>query len=589
MSSSTLSPAPSFDLRRERTVASTHLRAALDGSSGGLLTFDDGQQILFRSNRLSSTLNIPRAVIEGAASLLELLEGSEALDDDSVQRIHELCLSVIAEAPEQRATITVADGSSARHFAVAVVRLSDGCAMASFEDVTAMREAERRAIESAMCDPLTGLPNRQLFKGRVTAAFESLARDRHAQAAATASAVMLVDLDRFKVVNDTLGHPIGDGLLRLVAKRLRSVVRPQDLVARLGGDEFAVLVSPAPERNRLDELARRIVNMLGRPYLVEGHLLTIGASVGLALAPTDATEHDQILRNADLALYEAKSSGRSQFVAFRPDMDVKALARRSLEVDLRRALALREFELFFQPQVDLESETVVGFEALLRWRHPERGLVSPADFIPLAEEIGLIVPIGDWVIRQACHQAVRWPDHISIAVNVSALQFEDPRRLIETIMGALAMSGLPGRRLEVEITESVLLRNENSVLDTLHQLRELGVRVAMDDFGTGYSSLSQLNSFPFDKIKIDRSFVRDQSDLDGQNAIIRAITALGVSLGMSTIAEGVETTDQLGRIRAGGCTSVQGYLFSKPVPIGEVERVIADFSGLSNSSITALR
>ena len=268
-------------------------------------------------------------------------------------------------------------------------------------------------------------------------------------------------------------------------------------------------------------------------------------------------------------------------------MDERALARRVLEIDLRKALALREFELHYQPQIDLELNAVVGFEALVRWRHPERGLVSPADFIPLAEQIGLIVPLGDWVLREACRQAVHWPDEVSVAVNVSPFQFEDTARLIEVVGQALESSGLPGRRLEIEITESVLLRNEQAVLSALHRLREMDVRVAMDDFGTGYSSLSQLHSFPFDKIKIDRSFVKDRSDVNGQNAIIRAITALGVSLGMSTIAEGVETSDQLARIRTEGCTSVQGYLFSRPVPVEEVAALIAGFAGRGQTQANA--
>jgi EAL domain-containing protein (putative c-di-GMP-specific phosphodiesterase class I) len=259
-------------------------------------------------------------------------------------------------------------------------------------------------------------------------------------------------------------------------------------------------------------------------------------------------------------------------------MDARALARRTLEIDLRRALALREFELHYQPQIDLESNTVVGFEALLRWRHPERGLVPPIEFIPMAEEIGLIVSLGEWVMREACAEAARWPASVSVAVNVSPHQFEDSNRLVEMVTKALSWSGLPGHRLEIEITESVLLRNEKTVLAALHRVRAMGVRVAMDDFGTGYSSLSQLHSFPFDKIKIDRSFVRDNGDAAGQNAIIRAITALGVSLGMSTIAEGVETHDQLARIRAEGCKSVQGYLFSKPVPVEQVEALITEFT-----------
>jgi diguanylate cyclase (GGDEF)-like protein len=390
--------------------------------------------------------------------------------------------------------------------------------------------------------------------------------------------VMLVDLDRFKAVNDTLGHPIGDGLLRLVSKRLRAVLRPRDELARLGGDEFALLVSPAPDQGSLIQLATRIVDVLGRPYLIDGHLVNIGASVGVALAPRDGREHSQLLRSADLALYQAKKAGRGTFSVFEPDLDTRALARRSLEIDLRKALALREFELYYQPQVDLDTDQVVGFEALLRWRHPERGMVPPADFIPLAEELGLIVPIGEWVMREACRAATDWPSGLSVAVNVSPHQFADPTRLVTMVANSLAASGLLGSRLEIEITESALLGNEEAVLAVLHRLRSMDVRIAMDDFGTGYSSLSQLHSFPFNKIKIDRSFVTDREDVAGQNAIIRAITGLGTSLGMTTIAEGVETADQLARIRAEGCTSVQGYLMSRPVPEGQINALVAELA-----------
>ncbi len=541
----------------------------------GVFTFDEQLRLLFRSDQLGPMLGISASMMSGSTTVLELLEGSEALDGAAVQRVHELCLAAGKDDPMHRTTLESGSGPARRSFAVAVACLEDRTVMAAFEDVTSRREAEQRAVELAMTDPLTGLANRQLFKSRVAAVLDR-AGDNSANATAS-HALLLADLDRFKTINDTLGHSIGDGLLKLVGKRLRSIVRSHDVVARLGGDEFAIFVSPAPEQNILFDFAHRIVEMLGRPYLIEGHLVTVGASVGIACAPDDALEHEDLLRCADLALYEAKGSGRSQYVAFRPAMDAKAVARRTLEIDLRKALAMRQFELFYQPQIELGTKTVTGFEALIRWRHPERGLVSPADFIPLAEEIGMIVPLGEWVMREACFAASRWSMDLCISVNVSPLQFEDTDRLIGTVKRVLAETGLPGNRLELEITESVLLRNEAMVLTTLHKLREQGVRVAMDDFGTGYSSLSQLQSFPFDKIKIDRSFVRDRGVDTGQDAIIRAITALGDTLSMATIAEGVETPAELDRIRAGGCGSVQGYLFSRPVPTAEIERIISEF------------
>ncbi|MDN3569843.1 EAL domain-containing protein [Methylobacterium longum] len=438
----------------------------------------------------------------------------------------------------------------------------------TLEDVSTRKATEARADEMARLDPLTGLPNRLMLRERLTEAVTRLERTGEA------FAVLLIDLDRFKPVNDTLGHPIGDALLEKVADRLRSTVRPTDTVARIGGDEFVILQTGVREAADTQALARRVVDLIGRTYMVDGHLLTIGASVGAALAPGDGVEADKLLKNADLALYRAKLDGRATYRFFQLEMDDRMQARRRLELDMRQALARREFQLHYQPQLQLESDRIIGCEALIRWRHPDRGMVSPLDFIPLAEEIGLIVPIGEWVIRQACRDAVTWPAPMSVAVNVSPAQFKSDR-LVETIISALASSGLPATRFEVEITEGVLLQESAKTLQTLHRLRELGVRVSMDDFGTGYSSLSYLRSFPFDKIKIDRSFVKDLSGKPDGDAIIRAIAGLGKSLGMTTIAEGVETAEQMQRIRAEGCTDVQGYLISKPVPAEDLPTFFA--------------
>jgi diguanylate cyclase (GGDEF)-like protein len=448
--------------------------------------------------------------------------------------------------------------------------LATGGWVVSLEDVSIRKATEARADAMARRDPLTGLPNRLLLRERLAEALARLARTGEC------CALLLIDLDRFKPVNDTLGHPIGDALLETVADRLRSTVRPTDTVARIGGDEFVILQAGIRDAAGTQALARRVVDLIGRTYMVEGHLLTIGASVGVALAPEDGTDADRLLKNADLALYRAKLDGRGTYRFFEPEMDARMQARRKLELDLRQALARREFQLHFQPQLQLASGTLIGCEALIRWRHPERGLVSPLDFIPLAEEIGLIVPIGEWVVRQACRDAMTWPEHMSVAVNVSPAQFKSDR-LVETIISALAGSGLPARRLEVEITEGVLLQENDRTLQTLHRLRELGVRVSMDDFGTGYSSLSYLRSFPFDKIKIDRSFVKDLTSKPDGEAIIRAIAGLGKSLGMTTVAEGVETAEQMQRIRLEGCTDVQGYLISKPVPAEDLRQVFAGF------------
>ena len=431
--------------------------------------------------------------------------------------------------------------------------------------------ADRAArLDGGLEDSLTGLPNRLRFGARLA---EALARlDRRAEG----FAVLAVDLDRFKQVNDTLGHPVGDALLRKVAERLQTAVRPTDTVARFGGDEFAVLQGDVSSDESAAGLARRIVDLLGRAYVIEGQLINIGASVGVALALADGTDPATLIRNADLALYRAKLDGRGTFRFFEPEMDERVQARRRLELDLRRAVAAQEFELVYQPQKNLETDQILGCEALIRWRHPERGIVSPAEFIPLAEEIGLIGSIGEWVLRSACREAARWPDDLTVAVNLSPAQFGNGR-IVATVASALAASGLDPRRLELEITEGLLLNDNAANVATLHALRDLGVRIAMDDFGTGYSSLSYLRSFPFDRIKIDRSFVSGGPSAGSCDAmaIVRAVASLGAALGMATVAEGVETAEQMERIRQEGCTDVQGYLISRPISATEIRALFA--------------
>ena len=543
---------------------STHLSAILDRLDYGLLSFDARLNVRFVNASLAKLLGL-RASTGSAEPLavLDVLSGSSLLADGQVARAVAACTEAIADrAPGSTLTL----GAMPHEFKLSLCALGDDLWLATFQVSNGQCSAEVSAV-AALRDPLTDLPNRRAFDICLATALAS---------AAPEAVVLLVDLDRFKHVNDTLGHPIGNGLLCLVAKRLRSLVRTADFVARFGGDEFAVVLSPVP--GGATDLARRIVDVLGRPYLIDGHLVTVGASVGIASAPQHGQSVPGLVRCADLALYAAKAAGRGVFRVFEPELDQRAKDRRTLEIELRRALMLREFELHYQPQIDIDTQTVGGFEALIRWNHPGRGLIPPGDFIPLAEEIGLIVPLGEWVIRQSCLEAMRWPDEIRVAVNVSSLQFADAERLVNVITHALATSGLPGRRLEIEITESVLLRDQSFVLAALHQLHALGVRVAMDDFGTGYSSLSQLRSFPFDKIKIDRSFVHTNDNPDSQNAIVRAITALGISLGMQTIAEGVETAGELERVRSEGCRSVQGYLFSRPVPSSEIAALLRRFA-----------
>ena len=412
-------------------------------------------------------------------------------------------------------------------------------------------------------DVVTGLGNRVLFRQQLEQALAHLKHWGHA------TAVLYLDLDRFKDVNDSYGHQMGDELLKVVAHRLKASVQDVDVVTRLGGDEFAILRSGVGRSYECAQLASDIIKTVSEPYNIEGQEIVIGTSIGIAIVSDGNVAPDQLLKQADMALYRAKADGRGMFRFFEPEMDAQFQARRALESDMRKALANREFELFYQPQVNIKANEISGFEALLRWRHPERGMISPAEFIPIAEDIGLISGIGDWIIEQACLDAAAWPGNIKVAVNLSPVQFRN-RGLVRSVKQAIARSGLDPRRLELEITETVLLQDNEATVTTLHELRKHGVRIAMDDFGTGYSSLSYLRSFPFDKIKIDQSFVRELSSRADCLVIVQSIASLGTGLGMPTVAEGVETEDQLSQIRAAGCTEAQGYYFGRPKPAGEL-------------------
>jgi predicted signal transduction protein with EAL and GGDEF domain len=376
---------------------------------------------------------------------------------------------------------------------------------------------------------------------------------------------------------------MGDRLLRLVADRLRSQVRGNNLVARLGGDEFAVILAADISPNEASDFASRLIKILSACYEIDGIEVVIGASIGIALSPGDGGTTEELMRNADMALYRAKSDGGGVHRFFEREMDRQAQKRRDMELDLRRAFANGEFELHYQPLVDIAADRISGFESLLRWRHPEKGMISPADFIPVAEDIGLIAPLGEWVLREACAEAVKWPADVKVAVNLSPVQFRS-RNLVQVVVSALANSGLSPKRLELEITESLFLAETEANLAILHQLRELGISISMDDFGTGYSSLSYLRSFPFDKIKIDRSFVKDLAERSDCVAIVRAISGLGRSLNITTTAEGVETMDQLDWLRAEGCNEVQGFLFSPAKPATEIEALLSRFGARASKA-----
>jgi diguanylate cyclase (GGDEF)-like protein/PAS domain S-box-containing protein len=433
------------------------------------------------------------------------------------------------------------------------------------DDVTERRRANEKIAHLAHYDALTDLPNRVLFRDQIERELQNTSRGEQ-------FALLYIDIDEFKGINDSLGHHVGDELLKTVAARIRSCIGDTDLIARLGGDEFAVIKTAVGNIIDVVEFVTRIHDAIRQPYQCLGHQLSTDASIGIALAPQDGTDLDQLIKNADLAMYAAKADGRRTHRFFEPAMDASAKARLTMEQDLRQALADGGFEIHYQPLVDLRHNEVTGCEALLRWRHPERGMISPAEFIPVAEDTGLINELGEWVLRTACAEAASWPDHIRIAVNVSPVQLKC-QTLALKIIGALAASGLPASRLEIEITEAVLIRDDEAALTILHQLRTIGVRIALDDFGTGYSSLSYLKRFPFDKIKIDRCFISDIAEIDGSSAIVQAVVNIAAARNMTTTAEGVETLEQQELLRTLGCTEMQGYLFSAAKPGPEVRKL----------------
>ena len=483
---------------------------------------------------------------------------------------------VIERISSKKPYVLVSEQADGRIISHTYQPIAGGSWVGVHQDITEQRRVEEKIAHMAHHDALTGLPNRVLLRERLNYHLSSVHRG-------ASFAVLCLDLDYFKQVNDTLGHPVGDALLCAVANRLRECVRDTDVVARLGGDEFAIIQIGVEQPTSASTLAQRLVDALARPFAVDGHEIVIGTSVGISVTPNDGTDSDVLLKNADMALYRAKENGRNGFSFFEPEMDAKMHERRTLEINLRRAIAVGEFELFYQPLMKLETSTLTGFEALLRWNHPTRGMIPPATFVPLAEDTGLIIPIGEWVLRQACNEAAKWPDDIKVAVNLSPVQFRN-KNLVSMVTSAITNAGIAPTRLELEITETAMLQNTEQTLAVLHMLQGIGVHVSMDDFGTGYSSLSYLRSFPFDKIKIDQSFVRDLDKGDEAIAIIRAISGLGKTLGMMTTVEGIETKEQLEQIQAEGCTEVQGYLFSKPQPASEVPRLLSSFGKKSQAA-----
>jgi diguanylate cyclase (GGDEF)-like protein len=538
---------------------------ALNNMTHGLCMFDAEQKLIvcnatyIQMYALTPDLARPGTMLQAIEAFRTTIGNGAMANPEQVA-----AASAINARQASAFTQELMDG---RIVAVSQRPMQGGGWVAVHEDITERRRAEAKIAHLARHDMLTNLPNRLMFRENLENAFARVEPDR-------GFAVHCLDLDHFKTVNDTLGHPIGDELLKLVAARLIEVVSPVDFVARIGGDEFAVVQSSVTRPEQCSQLAARIVEMISQPYDIDGRHIVIGTSVGIAIAPNDGANPDVLLKNADMALYLSKGDGRGTHRFFEGEMDKRLQSRRALELDLRKAITHGEFELYYQPILYLQTGKVTGFEALVRWNHPERGLIHPAEFIPLAEETGLILPLGEWVLRTACAQAAQWPQPVGVAVNLSAAQFKG-RNLVQLALSALATSGLAARRLDLEITESVLLQGEASTLAILHQLRESGVQISMDDFGTGYSSLAYLRNFPFDKIKIDRSFVRDMLVRKDCRAIIRAVVGLARSLGITTIIEGIETKEQLDMAKAEGCDEGQGFLFSEPMPESEVAAFLA--------------
>jgi diguanylate cyclase (GGDEF)-like protein len=539
-------------------VARRHLDVVFSNVSQGLCLFNAGHKLIVCNKRYREIYMLPPGAAEPGVSLQEIINHCYAARGIFTDVRNELLNSFTLTARSGMPRKSLLEMTDGRTIAIHQQPMPDGGWVATHEDITERRQAEAKIAYLARHDVLTGLPNRSLFEERIEQAMAGAVRG-------AAFAVLFLDLDRFKAINDTLGHQAGDALLRSVAARLLESVRDIDTVARLGGDEFVVLQVGLESPADAADLAQRIIDVIAVPYDLDGQSAEIGVSIGVEFSTQEPVSADTLIKNADLALYIAKSEGRGIFRFFEPEMDARAQNRYALERDLRHALAHDEFEIYYQPIVDLRSRQVCAYEGLLRWNHPVRGLVQPGDFIAAAEDCGLIVAIGAWVLRTVCQRAAAWPTHIHAAVNLSPIQFR-AAQLHTVVRDALAASGLPATRLELEITESVLLASDESTISLLHELRGLGISIVMDDFGIGYSSLSYLRRFPFDKIKIDQSFVADLTKRNDALYIVRAITGLCRNMNIRTTVEGVETAEQLDILVEEGCSEAQGYYFGEPKP-----------------------
>jgi diguanylate cyclase (GGDEF)-like protein len=556
---------------RRLALEKERLDTAVNNMTQGLLLYDSDARIVLCNKRYLELYNLSPDVAKPGCHFRDLIayrKRSGSFQGD----VDQFCSAVLNNVAQKRTTHSIVETSDGRSVQIVNQPLENGGWVATQEDITERRRAEQQIAHLAHYDALTDLPNRVLFRELLERALDKAKRGEQL-------AVLYIDLDEFKSVNDSLGHPVGDELLKTAASRLRNCVRETDFVARLGGDEFAIVQTGINQPSDVMELVKRIYQSIREPSDCLGHQVTTDASIGIALAPNDGTDLNQLLKSADLAMYGAKEDGRRTYRFFEPEMDARVKSRRTLELDIRQAIATGGFELQYQPIVNFLHNEIVGCEALLHWNHPVRGMISPTEFIPIAEETGLICQLGDWALATACTEAANWPSSIKLAVKVSPVQFRSHAFSLK-VANLLATTGLPANRLELEITEAVLIRDDETALTMLRHLRDVGVRIALDDFGTGYSSLSYLQRFPFDKIKIDRCFINDITEAEGSSSIVQAVINIARARNMTTTAEGVETEQQREILLSFGCTEMQGDLFSRARPVSEIRMLLSQANSI---------